>query len=228
MGKILEPALQDYFNQICCDTPPQGLITLTGGVADGLYTDLASAITYIQQFTSATITDASLSGDVFKFTVPANTTFGNNFLINSTATSFVDNLGLISVFGSNTMQSSTINSTLGNSEFGESSFAGSSGNYNLGNCVFAPGNFNGASGVNTINNILLTSGTTDFADNYAGTMNISGNIGTTESNDYLNFFTNASVATINVLASKQTSDGGNVEGDILNAINNGAQVNFVL
>jgi hypothetical protein len=59
-------------------------------------------------------------------------------------------------------------------------------------------------------------------------MNITGNIGTTEGNDYPNFFNNAGGATINVLASKQTSDGGNVEGDILLAQNNGANVNFTL
>jgi hypothetical protein len=210
MGKILDPAIQDYFNGICCDTP-QGLITLTGGVADGLYTDLASAIAYIQGFTSATITDASLVGDTFKFTVPAGSDFSlsKGFLVAGLAVNIQDPDGLITKFGTNAFIGNTENNLLRNVEFGNDSF-----NYATGN--------------NTIESILLSNLSDSFAISYTGTMNISGNIGTTEGNDYPNFFPGASAATINVLASKQTSNAGGVEGDILLAQNNGAQVNFVL
>jgi hypothetical protein len=209
MAKILDPALQDYFNGICCNTP-QGKITLTGGVADGLYTDLASAIAYIQQFTSATITDASLSGDTFKFTVPAGSDFSLvDGFIKNTAASFSDTDGLVAAFKA-------------------SAFVNNSGNNTLGTVTFEGSAFENATGVNTIANILLTNNNHPFAGNYQGVMNITGNIGTTEGNDYPNFFPNASGATINVLASKQTSDGGNIEGDIALAQTNGATVNFTL
>jgi hypothetical protein len=205
----METQLQDYLNGICCDTP-QGKITLTGGIADGLYTDLASAIAYIQTFTSATITDASLSGDTFKFTVPA----GSNFslvdgFIKNTAASFSDTDGLVAAFKG-------------------SAFVNNSGNNTLGTVTFGQSAFENASGVNTIANILLTNNNNTFANVYAGTMNISGNIGTTEGNDYPNFFSNASGATINALAIKVASNGGAVEGDLDLAQTNGAQVNYVL
>jgi hypothetical protein len=209
MAKILDPAIQDYFNGICCDTP-QGKITLTGGIADGLYTDLASAIAWLQTFTSATITDASLVGDVFKFTVPAGSDFSlaDNFA--NGRVSVHDTQGLITKFGNRSFEVSYGGNILGNCEF-------------VGNCFD-----NTQGGTNTINSIVLSNPNDFFARDYIGTMNILGNIGTTEGNDYPNFFNNASGATINVLASKQTSDGGNVEGDILLAQNNGATVNFVL
>jgi hypothetical protein len=230
MAKILDPALQDYYNGICCsNTTPQGKITLTGGVADGLYTDLASAIAYIQGFTSATITDASLSGDTFKFTVPAGSDFSlsTGFMATTTG-NFVDNLGLVTILDANAFQDAQGNNVLGNCTFGSESFQGATGNNTFGNSTFGDNSFKVSSGTNTINNILLTYVNSAFAESYTGTMNILGNIGTTEGNDYPNFFPGASGATINVLASKQTSDGGNVEGDILLAQNNGAQVNFVL
>jgi hypothetical protein len=211
MGKILDPALQDYFNGICCNnTTPQGKITLTGGIADGLYTDLTSAIAWLQTFTSATITDASLVGDVFKFTVPAGSDFSlDRGFLAGVAANIQDPDGLIVKFGNKAFQNNSGDNLLLNVEFGDNAFENSNG-------------------INTITNILLTNSTHVFANSYTGTINISGNIGNTEGNDYINFFPGASGATINVLASKQTSDGGNVEGDILLAQNNGATVNFTL
>ena len=112
--------------------------------------------------------------------------------------------------------------------FGNFAFTDSSGNNILGDCTFGNDCFSNATGTNTISSILLNNSTSAFADNYQGTMNILGNIGTTEGNDYPNFFVSPLGATINVLASKQTSDGGNIEGDILLAQNNGATINFTL
>jgi hypothetical protein len=207
--QVLSQELLDYYNGICCNTP-QGKITLTGGVADGLYTDLVSAIAYIQGFTSATITDASLSGDTFKFTVPAGSDFSlaRGFLA-GVAANIQDPDGLIVKFGNKAFQDNSGDNLLLNVEFGDNAFENSNG-------------------INTISSILLNNSATEFANNYQGTMNILGNIGTTEGNDYPNFFNSASGATINVLASKQTSDGGNVEGDIALAQTNGANVIFNL
>jgi hypothetical protein len=204
--------IQNYKNGLCCPTipTPEGLITLTGGIADGLYTDLATAISYIQNNTIAPITNATLVGDVFKFTVPANSDFSLSagFMMSTTG-SFVDNQGLVTAFGN-------------------FAFTNSSGNNILGDCTFGDDSFSSATGTNTISSILLNNSISGFADNYTGTMNILGNIGTTEGSDYPNIFGNTAGATINALVSKQTSDGGNIEGDLISAISQGATVNFVL
>jgi hypothetical protein len=68
---------QQFFRSSPVTPPVTGKITITGGVGAGLYTDLANAIAYINGFTSATVTDATLVGDVFKFTVPAGSDFSN-------------------------------------------------------------------------------------------------------------------------------------------------------
>ena len=153
--------IQNYKNGLCCPAVPQGLITLTNGIADGLYTDLASAIAYIQTFTSATITDASLSGDTFKFTVPVGSDFSlsTGFMMATTG-SFVDNQGLVTAFGN-------------------FAFVDSQGNNVLGDCTLGDNSFSGATGTNTISSILLNNPISGFADNYTGIMNILGNIGTT-------------------------------------------------
>ena len=192
-------------------TPPvTGKITITGGVGAGLYSDLASAIAYINTFTGATVTDATLVGDVFKFTVPAGSDFSTaqNFLSNGSA-NIQDPDGLIIKLGDKAFQLNTGNNLLVNVEFGV-------------------GAFDRASGTNTITNILLTNSGDIFAKDYTGTMNILGNIGTTEGADYANFFDNGSSATINAKVAKQTSNGGGVEGDLDTAITNGATVNFTL
>jgi hypothetical protein len=221
--------IQNYKNGLCCPAVPQGLITLTGGVADGLYTDLASAIAYIQGFTSATITDASLSGDVFKFTVPAGSDFSlsTGFMATTTG-NFVDNLGLVTILDASAFQDAQGNNVLGDCTFGSESFQGATGNNTFGNSTFGDNSFKVSSGTNTINNILLTYANSAFALSYTGIMNILGNIGTTEGNDYPNFFPGASGATINALATKATSNGGIAEGDLDLAQTNGAQVNYVL
>jgi hypothetical protein len=192
-------------------TPPvTGKITITGGVGAGLYSNLSTAIAYINTFTSATVTDATLVGDVFKFTVPAGSDFSANsdFLANTSA-NIQDTDGLITKFGDN-------------------AFAGNTGNNLLVNVEFGNDSFNAASGTNTITNILLTNVVFGFADHYTGTMNILGNIGTTEGADYVNFFTVGGSATINAKVAKQTSNAGSPEGDLNTAVINLATVNYTL
>jgi hypothetical protein len=210
MSSPLQTALADYFNGLCCPIIPQGLITLTGGVADGLFTDLASAVAYIQGFTSASITDASLTGDVFKFTVPANTAFNlNTNFMDASGANFVDPDGLITSFSNDAFKKTT-------------------GNILVRSCTFADKAFNSAQGTVGVTNILLSATNDSFATAFTGTMNILGNIGTTEGNDYSNFFLSAGGATINALVSKSTSNGGLAEGDLLLAGSNGATVNYSL
>jgi hypothetical protein len=64
------------------------------------------------------------------------------------------------------------------------------------------------------------------------TLNLTGNIGSTDGDDFgMDGFVNAvslGNITINALASKETSNGGNIEGDLDVLITNGATVNFIL
>lgn len=188
---------------------PSGKISITGGINAGLYSDLNTAISYIQSYTSATITDTDLISDVFRFTVPVGSDFSlaTNFL-NGVSANISDPDGLIT-------------------KFNAGAFNGNTGNNLLGNCTFGT-SFTLASGNNTVGNILMVMPFASFANTYTGIMNIRGNIGTTEANNYVNFFTNAGGATINALTSKQTSNAGGIEGDLALAQSNGATVNFVL
>ena len=188
---------------------PSGKISITGGINAGLYSDLNTAISYIQSYTSATITDTDLISDVFRFTVPVGSDFSlaTNFL-NGVSANISDPDGLIT-------------------KFNAGAFNGNTGNNLLGNCTFGT-SFTLASGNNTVGNILMVMPFASFANSYTGIMNIRGNIGTTEANNYVNFFTNAGGATINALTSKQTSNAGGIEGDLALAQSNGATVNFVL
>jgi hypothetical protein len=199
-----------FFRNSPVIVPPTGKITITGGVASGLYSNLSTAIAYINTFTSATVTDATLVGDVFKFTVPANSDFSNasDFLI-AVSANIQDPDGLITKFGDTAFHLNTGNNLLVNVEFGNDAF-------------------NSATGTNTITNILLTNQMDLFALDYKGIMNILGNVGTTEASNYPSFFLSAGSATINAKVAKQTSNGSGVEGDLDNAMANGATVLFNL
>jgi hypothetical protein len=201
---------QQFFRSSPVTPPVTGKITITGGVGAGLYSNLASAIAYINTFTSATVTDATLVGDVFKFTVPAGSDFSNDidFLI-AVSANIQDPDGLITKFGDTAFHLNTGNNLLVNVEFGNDAF-------------------NSATGTNTITNILLTNSNDPFALDYKGTMNILGNVGTTEGADYANFFSSGASATINAKVAKQTSNGSGVEGDLDNAMANGTTVLFNL
>jgi hypothetical protein len=204
---------QPFFRSSPVTPPVTGKITITGGVGAGLYSDLASAIAYINTFTGATVTDATLVGGVFKFTVPANSDFSNavNFLPNANI-SFTDTDGLITKFGEGAFKSNSGTVTLIDAEFGNLSLQQFSGTLN-------------------INNILLTNSNDEFGADFAGTMNVTGNIGTTEGNDYANFFVTLkppATGTINAKVAKQTSNGGSPEGDLALANINGASVNYTL
>jgi hypothetical protein len=285
-----------------------GVITITGGLANGHFTDLASAKAYVDGFTTISATDVSLTGDIFRFTYPAGTSFSGAglFLSNGLlpadtssatiqdplgriveyATAFINNSGNntfgnnVNFGGSNNFRESTGNNTFGNGcTFASGGFISSTGNNTFGNdCEFAlgfaggsTGNFVignnatfdndvflGKSGNVTIGNgaifnenafFAYQSGTVsigsfDYASGFNPanemfvnvmnpiTLNLTGNIGSTDGDDYgTNGFVNVSSlsnVTINALISKETSNGGNVEGDLDVLITNGGTVNFIL
>ncbi len=201
---------QQFFRNSPVTPPVPGKITITGGVGAGLYNNLADAMAYIGQHTSSIPTDATLVGDVFKFTVPANNDFsGLSGFLSSVSANIQDPDGLITKFGDTAFQNNTGNNLLLNVEFGNDAF-------------------NAASGTNTITNILLSNSNDPFAKDYVGIMNILGNIGTTEGADYSNFFDNGGSATINAKVAKQTSNAGSPEGDLNTAVINLATVNYTL
>ena len=187
------------------------MITISGGINAGLYSDLSGATSYVNQFTSATITNTSLIGDDFKFTVPAGSDFSlsASFLAGVSA-KIEDTNGFITKFGFN-------------------AFNGNTGNNILGSVTFGGNSFSSATGVNTITNIYLSNAFSAFAFNYQGTMNIYGNIGTTVGSDYPNFFNgNVLGSIINTTLANQTINAGGLEGDLQSAVNNGASIYYTL
>ena len=109
-------------------------------------------------------------------------------------------------------------------------FRSSIGSNNIGDGTFGEGAFFGVtSSLNTITNIIDAGEA--FGKNYVGNFTIKGNIGATDTADLTGtttFFDNGSGANLIVLASKATSNSGSPEGDLANAVINGATVNYVL
>ena len=173
------------------------------------FSDLATAGVYIRTFTSATITDESFSNGTYWFTVPAGSTFTTGgvggFLYDSYA-DFYDELGLITTYG-------------------DAAFSGH-GNIVVGDATFGNNCFDTVySGIKKLKNILLSSPSNYFAENSSGRFEIYGNIGTDETANYSNlFFT--STAVIWAHKSKETSNSGGIEGDLLTAQANGAKLFF--
>lgn len=189
---------------------PSGKITITGGINAGLYSDLSSATLYLQANIIGTLSNVTLNADVLKFDVPAGSEIsGTAFLSGISNISFEDQFGLITKIADYFCDTSTgLNVVLKNVEFKNSCFDNASGNV-------------------TINNILFSQVFNQFATNFTGIMNITGNIGPSEGPDYGLFFPNPG-GTLNVLASKLTSNAGGKEGDLFNAEINGNIVNYTL
>jgi acetyltransferase-like isoleucine patch superfamily enzyme len=139
-----------------------GVITITGGIANGHFTDLASAKAYVDGFTTISATDVSLTGDIFRFTYPAGTSFTgvSNFLSKgvlpaaTSSATIQDPLGRIVEFGTAFQNNSGNNNFGDNVTFGGSNnFKESTGNNTFGNgCIFADGGFEASTGNNTFGN----------------------------------------------------------------------------
>ena len=128
-------------------------------------------------------------------------------------------------FGNGSFQTSSGYNTLGNCTFLDYAFNGSSGAAALGDCTFGNYAFYNSTGNNSLKNILLSLSTYFFARGTQGRFELYGNIGTDETANYPNFFTN-STAVIWANKSKETSNSGQLEGDLATALTNGAKLFF--
>ena len=129
-----------------------GSIEIRNGLADGIFTDLATAISYVQGFSSSPLskTHIDVSNDIFYFQVAFGTSFNSSFLLGSTA-QFIDTFGLVTSFGNQCFKQNTANNIFANNiSFATYSFAESTGNNTFGNgCIFADDTFFLATGDNT-------------------------------------------------------------------------------
>ena len=133
------------------------------------------------------------------------------------------------ITGNDFFSGSSGNNTFKNVECTDGCFVSIAGNINIENGLFGANAFLNANCNVTINNIIDAD--SNFGKLFTGNFTIKGDIGATDSADLTgttSFFDNGSGANLIVLASKATSNGGLAEGDLRNAITNGATVNYVL
>lgn len=140
-----------------------GKIKLTDANGD-VFTDLAGALAYVQEFTDAVITETSFADGVFYFTVPANTEFLKrdsfcSVYLSAQELQFEDNSGLVTAFDNFAFLQNTKNNIIGDASFKEQAFFASTGNNTLGVCTFTGSNCFGAStGNNTLGNCIFEKG----------------------------------------------------------------------
>lgn len=122
------------------------------------FTDLDTAIAYVQQFTIAVINNTSYFDQTFYFSVDAGADFslGANFL-NNLDGYFSDPVGLISIYGNQAFMDSKGNNVIGNNvTFGDDAFKTSTGNNIIGNCFFGLQAFFQCTGNNNVGNSIFT------------------------------------------------------------------------
>lgn len=186
---------------------PLGLIKIVDLNGD-FFTDLATAITYIEQFFTnpLIITNCSFENGVFFFSVPPNTKMdlADGFLNNSEA-SFIDNFGFIIEF-----QNGII-------------FYNNSAKHIFQNIFFNVDEaFTNAELDCECNNFAMAANTA-FASNTTGTFKIKGLIDPASASS--GFFS-ASTATLLVSSILYTSNAGNIDASVGEAILNGCNVQF--
>lgn len=174
-----------------------------------------------------TLRDCTFANSAFQNTTGNNTlrdcVFGNNPFNNGSGYNTLRDC----TFTDGAFQFSAADNTIRNCTFsGIYAFNGATGSNNtLGNCTFGEYAFYNANGINKFKNILLSSTTHYFGLNSQGRFEIYGNIGTTEGANYPNFF-QSSTAVIWADKSKETSNSGQLEGDLATARTNGAKLFF--
>jgi hypothetical protein len=151
---------------------------------------------------------------------------GNYFFVRSSGNNTIDYCESVE----NAFRQSYGNNKIGDFIAIDNSFRDSSGNNIIGDGTFGIQAFaDAASSLNTITNIIDAGD--GFGKNYQGNFMIRGDIGATDSDDLTgtrSFFDNGSGANLIVQLAKLTSNGGNPEGDLNNAVTNGATINYVL
>jgi hypothetical protein len=171
--------------------------------------------------------------------------FGNECFKSSSGNNYISR----AIAGNEFFQNSSGNNTIDYCEADNNAFFGSVGNNKIGefigndNCfelssgqnIIGDGTFrnvcfvDAASSLNTITNIIDAGD--GFGKNYQGNFLIKGNIGATDSADLtgtVSFFDTGGSANLIVQLAKLTSNAGGVEGDLANAVTNGATVNYIL
>jgi hypothetical protein len=161
---------------------------------------------------------------------------GNNTIVTFTGTSnsfsfaFGNNYIKTLQCGDGGFNGSTGNNTILNFIGQDNCFGSSTGNNTLEDGTFGENAFiQATSSLNTITNII--DATDNFGKVYVGNFMIRGNIGATDSADLtgtVSFFDTGGSANLIVQLAKLTSNGGGVEGDLNNAVTNGATINYVL
>jgi hypothetical protein len=153
-------------------------------------------------------------------------TFGNSCFVSSSGNNYINR----AFAGDEFFTLSSGNNTIEYCQPGDYAFSKSSGNNTIGDGKFGENAFvEAASSLNTITNIINAND--NFGKGYIGNFMIRGDIGATDSADLLGtatFFNNGGSANLIVQLAKLTSNGGNPEGDLDNAVTNGATVNYVL
>jgi len=193
-----------------------GLIQIVD-LAGELFTDLATAHTYLSNYlTAPIISNESYSNGIYFFNLALPNLITAGFL-NNTSAYIVDRYGLI-----NSYQQS-FDANTGNNVLTAPALDYGNG---LNTIYFVDGSFNGATGINVINgNIKQNSIGQNFATGSTGKFILNGNIGIDETANYTNFFT-GSTATILVPKEKYTSNAGGINGNLQSAITSGCNVQF--
>ena len=187
-----------------------GSIQIHKGINQGLYSDLATATSYLAGAIDGVSSNIFLdiTNDILFFDVPQGTYTFDYFL--SATGAFIIDLNSLLYYANNCFGENTGDSIIQDALFGQNAFLDATCNVTINNIIDAGDN---------------------FGKNFIGNFTIKGNIGATDSADLTgttSFFDSGSGANLIVLASKATSNSGSPEGDLANAVTNGATVNYVL
>ena len=187
-----------------------GSIQIHKGINQGLYSNLATATSYLAGAIDGVSSNIFLdiTNDILFFDVPQGTYTFDDFL--SSTGAFIIDLNSLLYYANNCFGENTGDSIIQDALFGQSAFLEATCNVTINNIIDAGDN---------------------FGKGFVGNFTIKGDIGSTDSADLSgtsSFFDSGSGANLIVLASKATSNGGSPEGDLDNAVTNGATVNYVL
>jgi len=140
-----------------------GKIKLTDANGD-VFSNLAGALAYVQEFTDAEITEMYFSEGIFYFTVPENTGFLKrdsfcSVYLSAQELQFEDPYGLVTAFDNFAFLQNTKNNIVGDASFKEQAFYATTGNNTLGICLFTGSSaFSSSTGNNTLGNCIFEKG----------------------------------------------------------------------
>jgi len=196
---------------------PLGLIQIIDKKGE-IFTDLATAHTYLTNYLNGTLTNESFNNGIYYFDLNIGASMSANYgFLSNTSAYIVDNYGYI-IYYSQSFSNNTGNNiiTAPPDDYG----------YGVNTIFFQDGAFSAATGINTVNGNIIQNTTSEyFADSTTGKFILNGNIGIDETANYANFF-HSSTATILVPKEKYTSNAGGINGNLQTAITAGCNVFF--